>query len=177
MKLLRTSIVLRAVAVVALSLVVGHSLVRGQRGRRNRIPAASKVLESLKTLTCSFPAAASAIWQGSEPQAQARKLAAAAVLAVYDIDTQDGSAEMTGGALRSATRVTVKLAGSTLHFLDIGLDGAAGLLTVFARESHDGRLQAVFSRVSYSENGFGAPEAPIMSQYYGDCEVGSRQDK
>jgi hypothetical protein len=74
------------------------------------------------------------------------------VLAVFDIDTQGGSAEMNGGALRSADHVTVKLAGSTLHFLDIKLDGAVGLLTVFARESHDGRLQAVYSRASYVEN-------------------------
>jgi hypothetical protein len=175
MKRLRTSVVLRAVAVVALSLVVGHSMVRGQRGRRNRLPATSKVLESVKSLTCSFPAAASATWQGTEPQAEARKLPAATVLNVFNIDAQDGSAEMNGGALRRAPdHVTVKLAGSTLHFLDIGLDGAAGLLTVFARESHDGRLQAVYSRASYVENGFGASEPPIMSQFYGDCEVGSR---
>jgi hypothetical protein len=174
MKRIRTSVVLRAVAVVALSLVVGNSMVRGQRGRRNRIPATSQVLESLKRLTCSFPAAASATWDGSEPQAQARKLSAAAVLVVFNIDTQDGSAEMNGGSFRAADNVIVKLVGSTLHFLDIGLDGAVGVLTVFAKESHDGRLQAVYSRASYVENGFGAPEPPNMSQFYGDCEVGSR---
>jgi hypothetical protein len=174
MKRIRTSVVLRAVAVVALSLLVGTSIVRGQRGRRNRIPATSKVLESLKRLTCSFPASASATWTGSELQAQARTLPAAAMLMVFNIDTQDGSAEMNGGGFRAADNVTVKLAGSTLHFLDIGLDGAVGLLTVFAKESHDGRLQAVYSRASYVENARGASESPTMSQFYGDCEVGSR---
>jgi hypothetical protein len=168
---IRTSIVLRAVAVVALSVVLGHAGVLGQRGRRNRVPAPSAMLESLKGLRCSFPAAALATWKSSEPQVQAIRLASAAVLTAFDIDTQGGTAEMTGGNLRAPIRVTVKLAGSTLHFLDIGLDGAVGLLTVFARESHDGRLLAVYSRASYVENG-GAPDPPIMSQYYGDCEAG-----
>jgi hypothetical protein len=172
MKRFRASLVLRAVAVVALSVVVGHAVVRGQRGRRNRIPAASKLLESLKGLRCSFPEAASATWKGNEPQAQASRLAPAAVLTAFDIDTQDGTAEVTGGNLRAPIRVTVKLAGSTLHFLDMGLDGAVGLLTVFARESHDGRLLAVYSRASYVENGGAAPDPPIMSQYYCDCEAG-----
>jgi hypothetical protein len=172
MKRIRASVVLRAVAVVALSVVVGHSLVRGQRGRRNRVPEASKLLESLKGLRCSFPAAASATWKDNEPQAQATRLASAAVLTAFDIDTQDGTAEVTGGNLRATTRVTVKLAGSTLHFLDMGLDGAVGLLTVFARESHDGRLLAVYSRASYVDNGGGAPDPPLMSQFYGDCEAG-----
>jgi hypothetical protein len=172
MKHIRASWVLRAVAVVALSVPVGHALVRGQRGRRNRVPEASKLLESLKGLNCSFPAAASATWKGNEPQAQAIRLASPAVLTAFDIDTQDGTAEMTGGNLRAPSRVTVKLAGSTLHFLDMGLDGAVGVLTVFARESHDSRLQAVYSRASYAENGASAPDPPIMSQFYGDCETG-----
>jgi hypothetical protein len=167
------SVVLRVVAVVALSLVVGTSLVRGQR-RRNRIPMTSKVLESLISLSCSFPAAASATWEGSEPQVQARKLPAAAVLNALKIDVQDGSAELNGGGFRAADNVTVRLVGSTLHFLDISLDGGVGVLTVFARESHDGRLQAVYSRASYVDNSVGAPDPPNMSQYYGDCEGGVR---
>jgi hypothetical protein len=172
MKRFRGSVVLRAVAVVALSVAVGHAVVRGQRGRRNRVPVASTRLESLKGLSCSFPTAASATWKGNEPQAQAIRLASAAVLTAFDIDTQDGTAEMTGGNLRAPYRVTVKLAGSTLHFLDMGLDGAVGLLTVFDRDTHDGRLQAVYSRASYVENGAATPDPPIMSQFYGDCEAG-----
>jgi hypothetical protein len=174
MKQTRTAVVLRAAAVVALSLVVGNSVVGGQRERRNRIPATSRVLDSAKRLTCSFPAASSATWEGREPQAQTRKLPTAAVLTVFNIDTQDGSAEISGGGFRGADNVTVKLAGATLHFLDIGLDGAISVLTVFAKESHDGRLQAVYSRAAYVENTRGASEPPSMSQFYGDCEVGSR---
>ena len=47
-------------------------------------------------------------------------------------------------------------------------------LTVFARESHGGRLQAVYSRAGYVDNRAGVPAPPTMSQFYGDCEIGSR---
>jgi hypothetical protein len=130
MNRMRTSVVLRAATVVALGLVVGTSVLRGQRERRNRIPVTSRLLESVKSLTCGF---------------------------------------------RPADNVTVKLVGGTLHFVDIGLNGTLGVLTVFARESRDGRLQAVYSRASYAESGgFGTPAPPVMSQFYGDCEIGSR---
>jgi hypothetical protein len=174
MKRMRTSVVVRGVVVVVLSLVVGSSVLRGQRERRNRIPVTSKVLESLKSFRCSFATSASATWEGGEPQAQAKKLPAAAALRVLNIDTQEGTAEIDGGGFRAADNVTVKLVGGTLHFVDIGLNGTLGVLTVFAKESHDGRLQAVYSRASYVESGFGAPEPPVMSQFYGDCEIGSR---
>jgi hypothetical protein len=93
---------------------------------------------------------------------------------VFNIDTQDGTAEIDGGGFRAADNVTVKLVGSTLHFLDIGLNGALGVLTVFAKESHDGRLRAVYSRASYVESAFGESATPAVSQSYGDCEIGSR---
>ena len=174
MKRLRTSVVLRVVAVVALSMVVGRSVLRGQRERRSRIPVTSRVLESLTSLRCSFATSASATWEGGELQAQAKKLPAAAGLRVLNINTQEGTAEIDGGGFRAADNVTVKLAGATLHFVDIALNGTLGVLTVFARESHDGRLQAVYSSASYVERGFGATESPVMSQFYGDCEIGPR---
>jgi hypothetical protein len=174
MKRIRTSVVLRVVAVVALSMVVGRSVLRGQRERRSRIPVTSKVLESLTSLRCSFATSASATWEGGELQAQAKKLPAAAGLRVLNINTQEGTAEIDGGGFRAADNVTVKLAGATLHFVDIGLNGTLGVLTVFARESHDGRLQAMYSSASYVERGFGPPESPVMSQFYGDCEIGPR---
>ena len=46
-----------------------------------------------------------------------------------------------------------------------------GVVTVFAKETHDGRLQAVYSRAAYVENGSGGPSVPETGQYYGDCEV------
>ena len=76
---MRTSVVFRVLAVGALSLVVGNAVVGGQRGRRNRVPTASTMLESLKSLKCSFPASASGSWEGREPRAQTSTLAAGAV--------------------------------------------------------------------------------------------------
>ena len=55
----------------------------------------------------------------------------------------------------------MKLVGSNLHFLNVGIDGGLIVVTVFAKETHDGRLQAVYSRAAY-------PEA---AQYMGDCEA------
>jgi len=51
---------------------------------------------------------------------------------------------------------------------DIELNGALGVVTVFAKETRDGRLQAVYSHTSYFENG----SAPDVGQYQGDCEAG-----
>ena len=47
-----------------------------------------------------------------------------------------------------------------LHFLNIALDGGLTVITVFPKETHDGRLQAVYSRAAY----------PDAAQYLGDCE-------
>ena len=77
--------------------------------------------------------------------------------------------------LGAAAHVTVKLAGSNLHFLDIRSTGALAITTVFSAESHDGRLKAVHSRSEYVGSAVrGAADPPDVSQYYGDCEVGRR---
>lgn len=58
-----------------------------------------------------------------------------------------------GFSLRAAQR-------SGRHFLDVALDGGLTVITVFPKETHDGRLQAVYSRAAY----------PDAAQYVGDCE-------
>ena len=135
-----------AFAFLLVRLVEGQ-FGRGGRERRNRIPEPSAALQSLKTLRCSF--------------------AGGPVLAINDIDVEDGTAEISTGFRRGDT-VIVKLAGANLHFLEIGLNGALGVVTVFAKETHDGRLQAVYSRTSYVASA-GQPE---IGQYQGDCEAG-----
>ena len=84
---------------------------------------------------------------------------------------QDGTAEI-GGFFRGGENVNVKLAGSALHFLDIGLNGSLTIVTVFAKETRDGRLQAVYSHAAYATSGPGASSNPEATQYYGDCETG-----
>jgi hypothetical protein len=156
----------------ALAIAVGFS-VRAQRSgerRRNRIPENSQTLESLKRLRCSFSAATSGVWESGSTQARTKEQPNGALIVINDIDVQDGTAEI-GGSFRGSN-VNVKLAGSTLHFLDIGLNGSLTVISVFARETHDGRLQAVYSHAAYVPSGPGATTTPEGTQYYGDCEAG-----
>jgi hypothetical protein len=158
-----------------LALTVGFS-VRAQRAgdrrRRNRIPENSRTLESLKRLKCSFSAATSGAWDpNGAAQARTKEQPNGATVTINNIDVQDGTAEI-GGFFREGENVNVKLAGSTLHFLDIALNGSLTVVTVFAKETHDGRLQAVYSHAAYEPSGFGATGVPEGTQYYGDCEPG-----
>jgi hypothetical protein len=116
--------------IVALTLVVaivvGFSMRaqrRGERGR-NRIPQTSELLQSLKHLKCVFPG------KPLDP-----------IVTIDKIDTDEGTAEFVG-FFRRGDNVNVKLVGSNLHFLDVGIDGGLIVVTVFAKETHDGRLQA-----------------------------------
>jgi hypothetical protein len=153
---------------VAIAIAVGFS-VRAQRfgeRRRNRIPENSQTLESLKRLHCTFSAATNGIWgENGLAQARTKEQPNGATVTITNIDVQDGTAEI-GGSFRGGENVNVKLAGSTLHFLDIALNGSLTVITVFAKETHDGRLQAVYSHAAYVQNA-ATPEA---TQYYGDCE-------
>lgn len=132
---------------VAVAMVAGFTVRaqrRGERGGRNRIPQTSEVLQSLKRLKCAFPG------KPGDP-----------IVSIDKIDTDDGTAEI-AGFFRRGDNVNIKLVGSNLHFLDVAIDGGLIVVTVFAKETHDGRLQAVYSRAAY-------PEA---AQYMGDCEPG-----
>ena len=173
----------RRMAVVGMlgALALGLALAehtaygqRGGRGGRNRVPEPSTVLGSVTSLKCSFPSSAAATWKNGEPQVVVQKPADVFTLTIIDIDAQEGTAQVIG--LGAPAHVTVKLAGANLHFLDIRLTGALAITTVFSEESHDRRLKAVHSRSDYVGSGFpGASGPPAVSQYYGDCEVGTRR--
>ena len=134
------------VALVAAVLMVAALSVRAQFGGRrgrNRVPQTSELLQSVKRLKCSFPT------KTGDP-----------IVSIDRIDTEEGTATVVG-FLRRDEDVTVKLVGSNMHFFNVGIDGGLTIVTVFAKETHDGRLQAVYSRAAY-------PEA---AQYVGDCEA------
>lgn len=137
----RAFLALTVAAMLVVGLSVRGAQRRGGRGR-NRIPQTSERLESLKGLKCTFPG------KPGDP-----------TVAIDKIDTDEGTAEIAAFFRRGET-VNLKLVGSNLHFLDVAIDGGLTVISVFAKETHDGRLQAVYSRVSY-------PEA---AQYAGDCE-------
>jgi hypothetical protein len=166
----RTSALIALTAAIA--LVVGFS-VRAQRGGgrgRNRIPETSQALQSIKRLKCSFSAATSGTWEGGQAEARTKTSPNGATIAIDKIDVEDGTAEI-GGFFRGGDNVNVKLVGSSLHFLDIALNGGLTVITVFAKETHDGRLQAVYSRAAYVQSGPAATASPEAAQYYGDCEA------
>src|SRR5262249_14850889 len=62
------------------------------------------------------------------------------VVAFDKIDTDEGTAETPGFFCRREENVNVTLVGSNLHVLDIALDGGLTVVTVFAKEMHDGRV-------------------------------------
>ena len=134
---------LTAAVVVAIGFSLRSAQRRGGERQRSLIPDTSQMLQSLKGLRCSFPN------KFGDP-----------VVAFDKIDTDEGTAETAGFFRRREENVNVKLVGSNLHFLDIALDGGLTVVTVFAKETHDGRLQAVYSRAAY----------PDAAQYLGDCE-------
>ena len=127
---------------------------RGGRGSRGRPAPPSALLASITSLTCAFPASSVATWRDGEPQVLVNATARLA-LAITSVDAQEGTARLAdAGVYRD---VSIKLAGSSLHVLDVRPDGTLTVTTVFAQESREGRLKAVHSRI------------PDASQYYGDC--------
>jgi len=156
---------------LALLAVAGDASAQRGRGRR-RLPQDDARLGAITSLTCTFPVSAAAKWDAGQPQVDVPKGANVFTLTISRIDTQEGTADAVG--LGAPTDVTVKLAGSNLHILDIRPNGALAITTVFADESHDGRLKAVHSRSEYPASGPGAGATPAVSQFYGDCEATPR---
>ena len=158
-----------AVGIAILLALMGNSVTSAaQRGRRDG-PQSNPQLAAVKGLKCSFQAAAGATWQDGAPQVTTKKTGTLTIT-ISEIDTTDGTAQLngTGGVVFA----TAKLAGSNLHFLDMRPGGALTVTTIFAQESHDGRLKAVHTRTDYLAVSFpGFSSEPEVSQYYGDCEV------
>src|SRR5215470_6336846 len=92
--------------ITAVVVAIGFSLRAAQRSggerRRNLIPEASRVLQSLKGLRCSFPG------KFGDPSVSFDK-----------IDADEGTAETASFFRRRGENVNVKLVGSNLHFLDV----------------------------------------------------------
>ena len=128
---------------------------------------AQEPLANLKKLQCTFPVQATGTWVDGAPKAEIKP---AKLTVGFDaIDVGDGTADTVGqfGPLH----ITVRLTGSTLHFLHMDSGGALYLTTVFAPakgQLASGKLRAVHTRHEYTEVSLpGFTSRP--EQYYGEC--------
>lgn len=132
-----------------------------QDTRQNPLTAAS-------TLRCRFSASTAVLWKDGKPDV--RTVATESRVTISDIDTQDGTATVSGPQGRRLA--TTVLSDGTLLVMDITL-GALDMTTVFATESSPGKLKAV--RANYAYVFLTIPPFvtdPTVSQSYGECEPG-----
>lgn len=127
-----------------------------------------QLLAGARSLKCTFPLYAIGTWTAGEPQAEIRMTPIS--LAFDMINTDEGTARASAGFAGNFD-IIVRLSGSALHLIQAFRDGPLYSTTVFARESHDGRLRAVHTRHEFTEISLpGFTSRP--EQHYGDCEIG-----
>jgi hypothetical protein len=140
-------------------LACQQTMVNGQEPLRN-----------MKKLRCAFSVYASGTWTDGSARADVK---AAALSVGFDaIDVADGTADTIGQF--GPVHITVRLAGTTLHFMQMDSSGALYLTTVFAPGGRDtlpgGKLRAVHTRHEYTPVSLpGFTSRP--EQYYGACEM------
>ena len=154
---------------LALPLAVAATLAAGAAPRAVAAQPSGKItIADVKSVRCTFDLLATGTWAQEKTEAQVKQ--AKLVLEFADIDTQEGTANATGGF--GAPHVVVRLSGGNLHFLQVASNGPLYVTTVFEQRTPGGKLKAVHTRHEYtlvSVPGFTSrPE-----QYYGLCETGS----
>lgn len=154
----------------ALIVMCACSLLYAPRVAAQRDPSADP-LAHVKRLTCTFSAAVSGSWDKGEATAVVKPRGAPLTFTIDRIDTQEGTARIVNGPTGLA-EVVVRLAGWSLHFMDIGPLGSLTVTTVFSQDSRNGKLKAVQTRMDYVPVSLpGVPSVPDVSQQYGECEV------
>ena len=127
-------------------------------------------LASIKALKCVFSMAAVGNWSPAGAQPPRVKTEGVLRLEIDSIDSQSGTALIVGGS-RNAF-VVARMAGWSLHFLEIDETGSLNATTVFAQRGQAGRLRAVHSRASYVPVEIpGLTVDVAASQYYGECDA------
>jgi hypothetical protein len=128
---------------------------------------ARQVLESARTLNCTFSLLATGTWTDADPRAEVKP--AKLSIRFDSIDLQDGTAKVAG--MLGPSYAIAKMAEGALHLLVIDNAGPLYVTTVFDRETKGGRLRAVHTRHEYTDVSLpGFTSRP--EQYYGECEVG-----
>lgn len=131
--------------------------------------AAQDTLSPIKTLRCRFARLATGTWIDGTPAVEVKPSNLS--VAFDSIDAAGGTADAIGPF--GPVHITVRLSGTTLHFMQMDTGGALYLTTVFAPgrdKLPEGRLRAVHTRHEYTEVSLpGFTSRP--EQYYGDCVV------
>lgn len=126
----------------------------------------ASALATVKSVSCTFPVSATGTWNNGEPHAEVKS--ATLSLQFDSINTDDGTAQMIGNY--GTADIIVRLTNRTLHFVQMFLDGPLYTTTIFPKETHGKKLQAVHTRHEYTEVSLpGFTSRP--EQYYGECEV------
>ena len=159
-----------SIVLFCLLVVEGASAAGAQR-RGLPPPLPTNFLASVKTLKCVFSVYVTAAWKEGAPQAQVKMTE---ILQTFSsIDAEGGTAR--SSAIATGADIVARLSTFSLHFLEVTSSGSLKVTTVFNQESRPGKLKAVYTQHDYLRMSIpGLFEAePTVSQYYGECEVGS----
>ena len=127
-------------------------------------------LARVKRLTCSFMVYSVGAWKGGDAQAQIKQTQMS--LDIDEIDTDDGTARVTGTS--GPVHVTALLTVSSLHFMERSVTGTLNVTTVFTPANGDQKIRAVHSRHDYLPMSIpGFVSEPSVSQSYGTCVAGT----
>jgi hypothetical protein len=141
--------------------------VAAQDGPANTSPVTR--LDNIKALTCTFPAGAQGTWATDGSITARIRQGGPLTVKVERMDPQDGVAAITAPTQADAL---VQLYGWNLHVMEPSRSGRMLMLTVFGRESKDGKLKATYTRTDYLPVDLpGFKSEPESAQYYGECEV------
>jgi hypothetical protein len=156
----RTRITMRACgaveAVLLAAIVVAPTSAQSAHDR----------LAGAKTIDCRFTAEAVATWKNGDPQVDVKT--AALTMRFEAINTDEGTARVVGTFAPSD--IIVRLSEDTLHLVQSFREGPLYATTVFPKETHGGRFQAVHTRHEWTAVALaGYTSSP--EQYYGDCQV------
>ena len=149
-----------AVALAAAFIVSVNVLAVAQPGAQARIA-------TVTALRCTFKLSAVGGWK-KEGEANAVVKPSTLVLRLEAIDADSGTAQLKTGSMTS--EITVKLAGSYLHFMQAFRTGPLYTTTVFDNPQAGTPFKAVHSRHEYFTTAVpGTTSSP--EQYYGECEA------
>jgi len=123
-------------------------------------------LSGARTVRCEFSTMASGDWKDGVPQGTIKP--AKMSLRFENVDTDGGTAQAIGQF--GPSTVNVRVATSSLHFLQSFRDGPLYVTTLMGRPAPDGRMPAVHTRHEYTDVSLpGYTSRP--EQYYGLCAI------